>query len=78
MSQLASAFLFRIPNSFKNIILITVVKNGNESEWFRLFEKAQGSASFTERLNILKALSRTRDYNLLKLYFSLFKINTLI
>ena len=58
----------RIPSNFKAIILQTVVKYGNESDWFHLFNTAKMTLVLKDRMLILRALTQTRDYNLLKLY----------
>ena len=45
----------------------TSIKYGNETDWFRLFDKVQETDSFTEKNVLMKALASTRNYDLLKL-----------
>jgi hypothetical protein len=56
-----------MPANFKVIILQTIARYGNESDWFDLFNIARNLSSFKERMIILKALTHTREYSLLKL-----------
>ena len=43
-----------MPANFKGIILQTVSRYGNESDWFELFNIAKNLSSFKERMQILK------------------------
>jgi hypothetical protein len=65
--QINLDFIIRIPANFKTIVLQTIARYGNESDWFDLFNKAKSLSSFKERMIILKALTHTQEYNLLKL-----------
>jgi len=48
-------------------VLKTAIKHGNETDWMRLFGKAQEVDSFSEKNVFLKALTATSNYNLLKM-----------
>ena len=56
-----------IPNNFKQIVYETVIKYGNENNWFELYNMSMREQSPSERLRMLRSLTASRDYNLLRL-----------
>jgi len=58
----------RIPSNFKDIVLQTQVKYGNEREWLELYEVSLKTKSPSERLSLHLALTQTQNFNLLKLW----------
>ena len=58
---------FSIPNNFRKIVFQTVIKYGNETDWFHMLEKAKSSLTNSEKMTFLKSLSYTKNYDLLKL-----------
>ena len=59
--------MYRIPNQFKQIALETVIKYGNETDWLWIFENAVKTKINKEKIDFIKALTHTQNYNLLKL-----------
>ncbi|CAF0815629.1 unnamed protein product [Brachionus calyciflorus] len=60
-----------IPANFKGIVYQTIAKFGNDSTWFQMLEIAKKTSDNTEKLRILRALTSTQNYNLLKYILSL-------
>jgi len=56
-----------IPTQFKQIILETTIKYGNEADWLWIYENAIKSKVNREKMDFIKALTHTQNYNLLKL-----------
>lgn len=46
----------------------TVIKFGNDQDWLDLFNKANGTQNYAEKFRMIRALSKTTNINLLKLY----------
>jgi hypothetical protein len=56
-----------LPVNFKTVVYSSIAINGNEQDWFKLYEIATTRNDYAERLRILRGLATTRNYNLLKL-----------
>ncbi|CAF0998437.1 unnamed protein product, partial [Brachionus calyciflorus] len=59
-----------IPPNFKSTIYSTIIKYGDEKEWFKLLEIAQKTTDNSEKLRMFRGLAATKDYNLIKLLIS--------
>ena len=55
-----------MPSSFKRLILETVIRYGDDADWYRVYEKAISSESPTERLGMLRTLTVSRNPLLLE------------
>lgn len=55
-----------LPSSFKRLILETVIRYGDDDDWYRVFETAVKSDSPSERLSMLRALTVSRNPALLE------------
>jgi hypothetical protein len=55
------------PADFKDIILDTSIRNGNEIEWFRVLDKAIKTSISFERNILLSALTQSRNEKLIKM-----------
>jgi hypothetical protein len=52
---------------FKNVVLQTVMRYASDDDWRSLYDKAVKTLDNSEKLRLLRGLSATRNYNLLKL-----------
>jgi hypothetical protein len=57
-----------LPSNFKSVIYQTVITFGDKNEWYELYNIALKTANTAEKLRMLRALTSTKDYELLKLY----------
>lgn len=56
-----------LPADFKEIILDTAMRNGNETEWFRVLDKAAKATVYFERNLLLSSLTQSKNEKLLKM-----------
>jgi hypothetical protein len=56
-----------LPADFKEIILDTSIRNGNDYEWFKVLDKAAKTAVSFERNLILSSLTQSKEEKLLKM-----------
>jgi hypothetical protein len=57
-----------LPSNFKSVIYQTVITFGDKNEWYELYNIALKTTNTAEKLRMLRALTSTKDYELLKLY----------
>ena len=65
-----------LPSNFKSVIYQTVITFGDKNEWYELYNIALKTTNTAEKLRMLRALTSTKDYELLKLYNFYFYLNT--
>ena len=64
---------FRIPNNVRRLVIQTIVKYGTENDWFFLLERAKNLPINAEKMLILRSLTTSNDFNLLKMYIFILK-----
>lgn len=52
-----------IPQNLRKTIFNTMAQYGNETDWFYLYTRAENTKVYQEKIEILKALTNTKDYN---------------
>ena len=65
-----------LPSNFKSVIYQTVITFGDKNEWYELYNIALKTTNTAEKLRMMRALTTTKDYELLKLYNFYFYLNT--
>ncbi len=57
----------RVPPNFKATVYATKIKYGSEQDWWDLYERSLVETSNPEKLRMLRALTASQSYALLKL-----------
>ena len=65
-----------LPSNFKSVIYQTVITFGDKNEWYELYNIALKTTNTAEKLRMLRALTSTKEYELLKLYNFYFYLHT--
>ena len=56
-----------LPANFKGVIYQTVITFGDKNDWHNLYNIAMETTNAAEKLRILRSLTSSKDYELLKL-----------